>query len=147
MYHIIVRGVALVGLVVLALLLFLTATHLLTPLIAVLLLAGMLGTGIVVARLLYRIARLTPFSSGQERFLNQQARTITDLTPAGRVRFHGENWAAVLDDPFAAEHVPAGTSVRVVGVADLRLIVAPSVDELVDRARNRSLADPHSATS
>lgn len=141
MHLVLARVAGVVGLALLALLVILVAAQLLTPLVAVILLAPVLGMGIVVSRAILFIARRARYSTGQEHFLNQVATVIVDLAPLGRVRFHGENWAAVLDEPFLAEQVPVGAQVRIVGITDLRLIVTPSVNELVNRARNRSLAD------
>ena len=145
MHHVFARVAGVVGLMLLALLVILAEAHLLTSLAAVILLAPILGIGIVVSRAIVLIARRARYSTGQEHFLNQVV--IIDGAPAGRVRFHGENWAAILDEPFLGEQVPTGAQVRIVGIEDLRLIVTPSVNELVNRARNRSLADPHSAAS
>lgn len=128
-------GLLLVGLLGLAGLIWLS------PLAAggVILLA--LGGGVVSMRALFRLARQTRQSSGLERFLDQPAVVTQTLTPEGRVRLHGEDWAAVLDEPFAHAPVAAGRNVRVVGVEHLRLIVAPTVQELLDHARDRLLAD------
>ncbi len=141
-HHILAKIIAILGAGLLAVLLLLALTKLLTPLILLLLLVPAIGGGIVASRILFAVARHTPYSDGQERFYNQEATVIVALTPAGRVRFHGENWAATLDDAFAAEHLPVGAWVRVVGLRDLCLIVTPSVSELVNRAHHHTLADP-----
>jgi membrane protein implicated in regulation of membrane protease activity len=81
------------------------------------------------------------------RLLDSPATVVVDLTPAGRVLVQGENWAAVLDDPFRQQPIPAGQQVRVVAIENPRLIVTPSVEALLGQARAQSLAPPPPAPS
>jgi membrane protein implicated in regulation of membrane protease activity len=69
------------------------------------------------------------------RLLDSTATVLVDLAPEGRVLVQGENWAAVLDEAFRDQVIPAGRRVRVVGVSDLRVIVTPPVEELLAQAR------------
>jgi|GEM_PF-5026776 len=108
---------------------------------------ALLGVGGGIVRIVWRFLRGTTHSNGNERFIDQHATVIVALTPSGRVRFHGENWAARLDDPFAAEHLPVGTDVRIIGIHELQLIVTPSVEALVGRVQMHALPDPHTPIS
>jgi membrane protein implicated in regulation of membrane protease activity len=103
-HHIMAKAITILSAAMLALLLLLALVNLFTPLVTLILLVPALGGGIMGARVLFHILRHTPYSNGQERFYNQEATVIVALSPEGRVRFHGENWAATLDDPFVAEH-------------------------------------------
>jgi len=144
-HHFLAKVITTLSAGMLALLLLLALANILTPIVALLLLVPAIGGGIGGARILFAVARHTPYSNGQERFYNQEATVLVALTPEGRVRFHGENWAATLDDPFVTEHMPVGARVRIVGLHDLCLIVTPSVSELVSRAHQHTLADPAGA--
>lgn len=132
-------GAGVVGMVIVLLTL-----NAISPWLAALLVIGALGVGSIGLRVLYRLARHTPLSLGHERFRDQPAIVIEDLAPQGRVRFHGENWAARLDEPFAGQVVLRGQRVRVVGLEDLSLIIAPTVGELVQEAQDHPLLEPPS---
>lgn len=69
-----------------------------------------------------------------QRLLNSPATVLVDLAPTGRVLVQGEDWAAVLDDAFRDQVIPAGQLVRVVGVANLRVIITPKVEDLLAQA-------------
>ena len=56
----------------------------------------------------------------------------TPLQPVGRVKYKGEDWTAVLDDPSTS--VDPGTEVQIVGVEGLLVHVQPVVDKLSDSA-------------
>ncbi len=103
--------------------------------------------GIFLAMQAIQVARQQIPAPAYQRLLDQRARVIADLAPAGRVLVHGENWAAELDAPFADRVIPAGHFVRVVAVEDLRLIVTPAVETLLDEARSRTLLDRPSSPS
>lgn len=68
-------------------------------------------------------ARRRPVTSGVEGMIGAKAVASTPLLPEGRVRYGGEDWAAVLDD--SATSADAGSEVRVVSVEGLRLRVQP----------------------
>lgn len=78
--------------------------------------------GFMVAMVALRIRRL-PVNTGTEGMVGAQVVTLTALSPEGRVRYGGEDWAAVLDVPGLS--VEAGTEVQVVFVEGLRLHVQP----------------------
>lgn len=65
-------------------------------------------------------------SSGGEGLIGQTAIVIQTLAPEGRVRILGEDWAARLPGPAAAQTpIAAGQNVRVKGRDGLALIVEP----------------------
>jgi membrane-bound serine protease (ClpP class) len=77
--------------------------------------------GIATALLLRAIAEAKeePLHAGVGALAGEVGRAETALAPSGRVRLHGESWAAV----SPAGDVPAGAPVRVVGVTGLTLEV------------------------
>jgi membrane-bound serine protease (ClpP class) len=72
-------------------------------------------------------AQRFPVKTGREGLLGERAKVVDPLSPEGRVRILGENWAARLAEPFAqaGKAVEAGREVRVVKVEGLTLIVEP----------------------
>jgi len=79
---------------------------------------GMLGITLVniIARTQHK-----PVTTGMEGMIGARALTLTPLRPEGRVRYGGEDWAAVLDDP--ATSLDTGSEVQIIGVEGLRLHV------------------------
>ena len=72
-------------------------------------------------------AQRSPVTTGSEGLIGQHATVIEALSPDGRVRVLGENWAARLDEPAATlgPSVDQGEPVLVRRVEGLRLIVEP----------------------
>lgn len=79
---------------------------------------GVLGIALinVIARSQHK-----PVTTGPEGMIGKRALALTPLHPAGRVRYEGEDWAAVLDDP--AISIDANSEVQIIGVEGLRLHV------------------------
>lgn len=61
-------------------------------------------------------------TTGVEGMIGAKVKTLTALTPDGRVSYGGEDWAAVLEDASSAD---AGVEVQVIDVEGLRLHVRP----------------------
>ena len=61
-----------------------------------------------------------PVTTGPEGMIGKSAETVTDLSPQGRIRYHGELWQALASEP-----IPAGSRVTIVGVNGMRLLVQP----------------------
>lgn len=81
-------------------------------------LVGSLGLYVVTIVLRTRRA---PVSTGVEGMIGTTVTALTPLLPEGRVRYGGEDWAAVLDPP--ALTVDAGSELRIVAVDGLQLHV------------------------
>jgi membrane-bound serine protease (ClpP class) len=93
---------------------------------------GLVGLiGLFVVTLIVRTRRRA-FKTGAEGMVGAIVLTSTTLQPVGRVKFQGEDWTAILDDPSAT--VDPGTEVRIVAVEGLLLHVQPIVDRLSDSA-------------
>ncbi|HLZ81908.1 MAG TPA: nodulation protein NfeD [Ktedonobacteraceae bacterium] len=89
--------------------------------IVVYIMAGVIGLiSFALIALIVRAQR-RPVTTGMEGMIGAKAVALTPLLPEGRVRYGGEDWSAVLDDP--AESADAGSEVRVVAVEGLRLRV------------------------
>ena len=73
-------------------------------------------------------AQRRPVTTGVEGMIGALVVASTALLPAGRVRYQGEDWTAVLETPATAA-VP-GTELRIVYVEGLCLHVRPVVDLL-----------------
>ena len=96
--------------------------------LVVLAMAGLLGLlGLAVVTFIVR-TRKRPVNTGIEGMIGAMATTLTPLLPEGRVRFGGEDWAAVLDPPTTS--LDPGSEVRIVAVEGLRLHVQPVVDRV-----------------
>lgn len=78
--------------------------------------------GFAVAMVALRIRRL-PVHTGTEGMVGAQVVALTSLSPEGRVRYGGEDWAAVLAAPGMS--VEAGTELQIVFVEGLRIHVQP----------------------
>jgi membrane-bound ClpP family serine protease len=87
-----------------------------------------LGVALGLLRAVVRAHRLPP-QAGAERLIGQVGVALTPLAPEGQVRVGLERWSAV----SVAGGVDAGQAVRVVGVAGVRLQVAPE-DEPADQS-------------
>ncbi len=148
-HHGCLRAALIGGGVVMAGVVVLVAAGAIPPLLAATAFAALSVGGAALTINVLRLARTSPGLPAHARLLDSTATVVIDLVPEGRVLAQGENWAARLDDAFADQVIPAGRRVRVVGVENLRLIVTPSVDELVAQARERSLIDapPNSSDS
>ncbi|HLQ27845.1 MAG TPA: nodulation protein NfeD [Ktedonobacteraceae bacterium] len=91
--------------------------------LVVYIMAGVMGLiSFTLIALIVRAQR-RPVSTGVEGMIGAKAIALTPLLPDGRVRYGGEDWAAVLDDPAAS--VDANSEVQVVSVEGLRLHVRP----------------------
>lgn len=89
--------------------------------IVVYVMGGFMGClGIVLINVIAR-AQHKPVTTGMEGMIGARALTLTPLIPEGRVRYGGEDWAAVLDDP--ATSLDTGSEVQIIGVEGLRLHV------------------------
>ena len=62
-------------------------------------------------------------TTGIEGMVGSRVTAITPLLPEGRVRYEGENWAAVMDNTGAS--ADPGSELQVVSVEGLRLRVRP----------------------
>ena len=85
--------------------------------------AGIVG---VVGFLLVRVAmraRRMHVTTGVEGMIGATVIAKTPLLPEGRVRYAGEDWAAILDDATAS--ADPGSKLQIVSVEGLRLHVQP----------------------
>ena len=64
------------------------------------------------------LAQSRKVRTGSEGIVGETGKAVTDLRPEGKVYVHSEYWDAVSDEPL-----PAGSVVRVVGVAGMMLRV------------------------
>ena len=81
-------------------------------------------------------ARHLPVSSGLEGMVGEQGLALGDLDPRGLVRAQRETWSAESN----AGPIPAGSAVRVVGLAGVRLIVSPAGAGAEERNRDGQVA-------
>ncbi len=89
---------------------------------------GLVGlVGIYVVTMIVRTRR-QPVNTGMEGMIGATVITSTPLQPVGRVKYKGEDWEAILDEPSAS--VDPGTEVRIVAIEGLLLHVQPVVDRL-----------------
>ncbi len=94
--------------------------------------AGLIGLiGFTLVTIIVRVQRRR-VTTGVESMIGARAITITPLLPEGRVRYGGEDWAAVLEGP--APSADAGSEVQIVAVEGLRL----HVQLIADRFSNYS---------
>ncbi|HEY6406685.1 MAG TPA: NfeD family protein, partial [Ktedonobacteraceae bacterium] len=87
--------------------------------------AGLIGLiSFALVALVVRVQR-RPVTTGLEGMIGARAIALTPLLPEGRgrVRYGGEDWSAVIDDPTAS--ADAGSDVQVVAVEGLLLHVQP----------------------
>jgi membrane-bound serine protease (ClpP class) len=85
--------------------------------------AGFVGVlGLTLVTLALRAQRL-PVSNGVEGMIGSKVIALTPLLPEGRVRYGGENWAAVLDE--APRTADPGSELVIVSVDGLLLHVRP----------------------
>ncbi len=63
-------------------------------------------------------AKMSKPTTGKEGLIGEKGVVITDLTPEGQVRLHGEIWTAYSDEP-----IPAGQKIQVVAVDGMSLKV------------------------
>jgi membrane-bound serine protease (ClpP class) len=91
---------------------------------------GLVGlVGLYIVTLIVR-TRQRAVKSGTDGMIGAPVIALTSLQPVGRVKYKGEDWTAVLDDPSTS--VDPGTEVRIVAVEGLLLHVQPVVDRLSD---------------
>lgn len=62
-----------------------------------------------------------PVTTGPEGMIGARAKAVTDLSPRGRIRYHGELWVAESEKP-----IPAGARVTITRVDGMRIRVRPS---------------------
>lgn len=90
--------------------------------------SGIVGSlGLLIAVYVAR-ARHLPVNNGIEGMIGAKVTALTSLMPEGRVRYGGEDWAAILDPPTMA--VDQDTPLMVTAIDGLRLHVCPVVLEL-----------------
>jgi membrane-bound serine protease (ClpP class) len=78
--------------------------------------------------------------AGVASMIGARAVTLTPLTPDGRLNYCGENWAAVLVEPYTA--LDEGCEVIIVAVEGLRLYVRPADPEPVPPADEQPFTLP-----
>jgi membrane-bound serine protease (ClpP class) len=87
--------------------------------------AGLIGLiGLTLVTIVVR-TRLQRVNTGVEGMIGATATALTPLLPEGRVRYQGEDWAAIVEAPTTS--VDAGSEVQIVAVEGLRLHVRPIV--------------------
>ncbi len=128
--HGVLTAGALISLALGALIFFDTGTNRAAPPLSPAVLLGVVVALALVSAGVIRFAiqaQRFPVKTGREGLLGERAKVIEPLSPNGRVRILGENWAAQLAEPFAhaGKVVEAGSEVRVVKVEGLTLIVEP----------------------
>lgn len=85
--------------------------------------SGFVGLiGLMLVAFIVRAQRM-PVSTGAEGMVGSKVKALTPLLPEGRVRYAGEDWAAVLDQPDEA--ADPGTELIITAVEGLRLHVRP----------------------
>jgi membrane-bound serine protease (ClpP class) len=93
---------------------------------------GLVGLiGLYIVTLIVRTRQRT-VKTGTDGMIGATVIALTSLQPVGRLKYKGEDWTAVLDDPSTS--VDPGTEVRIVAVEGLLLHVQPVVDRLSDTA-------------
>jgi membrane-bound serine protease (ClpP class) len=93
---------------------------------------GLVGLiGLYIVTLIVRTRQRT-VKTGTDGMIGATVIALTSLQPVGRVKYKGEDWTAVLDDPSTS--VDPGTEVRIDAVEGLLLHVQPVVDRLSDSA-------------
>lgn len=98
--------------------------------ILVFVMSGLVGlAGLYVVTLVVRTQRQF-LKTGTDCMIGANVIASTPLHPAGRVKYKGEDWNAVLDDP--STDVDPGTEVRIVAVEGLLIRVQPVVNRLSD---------------
>ena len=85
--------------------------------------AGIVGViGFLLVRVAMRVRRMR-VTTGVEGMIGATVVAKTPLLPEGRVRYAGEDWAAILDDTSAS--ADPGSKLQIVSVEGLRLHVQP----------------------
>jgi membrane-bound serine protease (ClpP class) len=80
------------------------------------------GVGFLLVRIAMRARRMR-VTTGVESMIGVTVTAKTPLLPEGRVRYAGEDWAAILDEPAAS--ADPGSKLQIVSVEGLRLHVQP----------------------
>jgi membrane-bound ClpP family serine protease len=98
-----------------------------------------IGVGIIALIVLQYAIRSQrwPVQTGSAGLIGQHATALTPLTPDGRVRVLGEDWAARLAHPEDAPAVEPGAKVRVLRIEGLRALVEPITQEAGKSRRHR----------
>ena len=78
------------------------------------------GVGFLLVRLVMRTRRML-VTTGVEGMIGAIVTAKTPLLPEGRVRYAGEDWAAILDDPYTS--ADPGSKLQIVSVEGLCLHV------------------------
>jgi membrane-bound serine protease (ClpP class) len=93
---------------------------------------GLVGLiGLYVVTLIVR-TRQRSVRTGTDSMIGSTVIASTPLQPLGRVKYKGEDWTAILDNPSAS--TDPGTELRIIAVEGLLLHVQPVVDRLSDSA-------------
>jgi membrane-bound serine protease (ClpP class) len=93
---------------------------------------GLVGlVGLYVVTLIVRTRRRS-VKTGTDSMIGATVIASTPLLPVGRVKYKGEDWTAVLDDPSTS--ADPGTELRIVAIEGLLVHVQPIVDRLSDSA-------------
>ena len=91
--------------------------------ILVYIVTGIVGiVGFILVRVAMRVRRM-PVTTGAEGMIGATVVAKTPLVPEGRVRYAGEDWAAILDD--SSTSADPGSKLQIVSVEGLRLHVQP----------------------
>lgn len=91
---------------------------------------GLVGCiGLYIVTLVARTRRRS-VRTGTDSMIGATVIASTPLQPVGRVKYKGEDWTAILNDPSSS--VDTGTEVQIVGVEGLLLHVQPVIDTLSD---------------
>ncbi len=101
------------------------------------LMAGVIGAiGFTLVAIILRVQRLH-ITTGAEGMIGRSAIVLTPLLPEGRVRYAGEDWAAILEPP--ATSADEGSEVQITAVNGLHLhvrllhtFIQPHVETYVD---------------
>ncbi|MBE3559940.1 MAG: hypothetical protein IMW89_12040, partial [Ktedonobacteraceae bacterium] len=81
---------------------------------------GLFGLSLVFFIVRAQRRRVT---TGVEGMVGDTVTALTPLQPEGRVRYHGENWAAILEPPTTS--AVEGAELQIIAVEGLRLRVRP----------------------
>ena len=89
-----------------------------------------LASAIAIGMLVVRLQRSAP-TTGKKAMIGEIATVRQELKPSGMVFFDGELWGATLE--HEQDSAPVGANVRIVGVTGIRLTVALTSEEEVNK--------------